>query len=243
MENETERLPILRIVHGDISNAQDTVAREITLTVILNNRINAKLLCSPSKIEYLAVGILCSQGLLKSKDEIKRMELDQKEGIIYIETTQERSLSPHVQQGTIIANHLKISPRQISSLMKEFISRSSTFKATGGVHSVALCKRDDIIIFSEDISRQNATDKALGECLIRNILPEECSIATTSRVSSELLFKIARQNIPIVISKAAPTNLSVRLADTAGITLIGFAREDRMNIYSHSWRVITARET
>ena len=249
MENEIERLPILRIARGDISSTQDAVAREITLTVVLNNRDKANLLCSPSKLEYLAVGFLCSQGILKSKDQVRKIEFDQKEGVIYIETvgatgsfsSAEKGLPPHVP-GPITANHLRISPRQISSLMKNFMSRSSTFKATGGVHSVALCKGDDILIFSEDIGRHNAIDKVLGERLLKNIPLEECSIATTSRISSGILLKIARQNIPVIISKSAPTDLGVRLADAAGITLIGFARGERMNVYSHSWRVITGRE-
>jgi len=249
MENEIARLPILRIAHGDISSTQDPVARETTLTVVLNNGDKTDLLCSPSKLEYLAVGFLCSQGLLKSKDEVRKIELDRKEGVIHIETSgttggfsnAESGVLPPAP-GTIMSNHLRISPRQVSSLMKNFVSRSSTFKATGGVHSVALCKGENILIFSEDIGRHNAIDKVLGERLLKNIPPEECSIATTSRIPSGMLLKIARQNIPIIISKSAPTDLGVRLAEAAGITLIGFARGERMNVYSHNWRVVTDRE-
>jgi FdhD protein len=112
------------------------------------------------------------------------------------------------------------------------------FKATGGVHSAALCEAKSILVFSEDIGRHNAIDKIFGECILKDIPTEGCLIITSGRVSSEILLKVARRNIPLLISKSAPTNLGVRLADDLGITLVGFARGRRMNIYTNGWRIM-----
>jgi FdhD protein len=122
---------------------------------------------------------------------------------------------------------------------EEFIERSELFKATGGVHGAALCDADNLLIFSEDIGRHNAVDKIFGECILKDISMDNRIIITSGRVSSEILLKVARASIPLLISKSATTNLAVKLANELGVTLIGFVRGERMNVYTHRWRIRT----
>ena len=82
-------------------------------------------------------------------------------------------------------------------------------------------------------------DKIFGESILRDISTEAGIIITSGRISSEILLKAAKRNIPIIISKSAPTDLAVRLAGDLGITLVGFVRGKRMNVYTNSWRVKT----
>ncbi|MFU8796917.1 MAG: formate dehydrogenase accessory sulfurtransferase FdhD, partial [Dehalococcoidia bacterium] len=114
---------------------------------------------------------------------------------------------------------------------------SEIFRTTGGVHSAALCDARDILLFSEDIGRHNAVDKIFGRCLLDDISTDDRIVVTSGRISSEILLKVARRNIPIIISKSAPTNLGLKLAGDLGVTLIGFVRGKRMNVYTHDWRV------
>jgi len=137
-----------------------------------------------------------------------------------------------------VESDIEISAHELFALIDEFVQRSKVFKATGGVHSAVLCDAKDILVFSEDIGRHNAIDKIFGECILKDIPTEGCLAITSGRVSSEILLKVTRRNIPLLISKSAPTNLGVRLADDLGITLIGFARGRRINIYTNEWRVI-----
>jgi FdhD protein len=256
-DNETETLPILKFTEKGSSRIEDVVAKESSLTIILNNQELATLLCSPANLRYLAVGFLVSEGLLKSKDEIKRIMVDDRRGMARVETERDEELAGNVLSKKIIASgggrgasahsaaaaqekvesQIKISAPEISALSNKFQRRCRIFRATGGVHSAALCDDKDVLVFSEDIGRHNALDKIFGECVLNDITTDDRIIITSGRVSSEILLKVARRNVPIIISKSAPTNLGVRLADALGVTLVGFARGKRMNVYTHDGRI------
>ena len=100
-----------------------------------------------------------------------------------------------------------------------------------------MCDTESILVFSEDIGRHNAIDKVFGQCLLEDIPTDGRIIITSGRISSEILLKVAKRNIPIIISKSAPTDLGVRLASDLGVTLVGFVRGKRMNVYTNGWRV------
>jgi len=89
------------------------------------------------------------------------------------------------------------------------------------------------------VGRHSAIDKVVGECILKGIKTNDRIMVTSGRISSEILVKAARSRTPVIISKSAPTDLAVRLATDFGITLVGFARGSRMNIYTNSWRVVT----
>jgi FdhD protein len=261
MSDEIEGLPALRITDGGKSESEEMIAREFPLTIIFNNQELVTLLCSPTNLNYLAVGFLASEGLITGKDEIKRIMLDSQRGVVRVETGEDKELAPNflfkrfITSGcgrgasfygaadaaslTKVESQTQISAQVIFALMKEFQHRSQVYRVTHGVHSAALCDTSRILIFSEDIARHNAIDKILGECILENIETEGQIIMTSGRVSSEILLKAAKRNIPIIISKAAPTNLAVKLAADLGVTLIGFVRGRRMNVYAGGWRVIT----
>ncbi|NVL92945.1 MAG: formate dehydrogenase accessory sulfurtransferase FdhD, partial [Desulfobacterales bacterium] len=119
----------------------------------------------------------------------------------------------------------------------QFQQYSKIYRITHGVHSAALCDAKNILVFADDIGRHNAIDKIFGQCLLEDIPTNDRIILTSGRISSEILLKVAKRNIPIIISKSAPTYLGVKLADDLGITLIGFVRGKKMNAYANDWRI------
>ena len=262
VEKETEKFPILRITELGSSQTEDSVVREFPLTLILNNQELVTLLCSPTDLKYLAIGFLASEGLLQSKDKIKKILVDDRTGVVRVETKTDVSSqllfkrlitsgcgrgasfsSMADAQGQLkkVESQVSISALKVFAMVKEFQQRSQIFRTTGGVHSAALCDTNGILTFNEDIGRHNAIDKIFGECMLRDIPTDDRIIITSGRISSEILLKIAKRNIPILISKSAPTNLGLKAANELGITLIGFVRGKRMNIYANEWRV-TAEE-
>jgi FdhD protein len=257
-DNEMETLTVLKFTEKGSSSIEDIVAKEFALTIILNNRELATLLCSPANLKYLAVGFLFSEGLLKSKDEIKRIMVDDRRGAVRVETERDEELAGDVLSKKIIASgggrsaflhsvaaaqgkvesQIEISAPEVSALMNKFQRRCRIYRATGGVHSAALCDNKNVLVFNEDIGRHNALDKIFGECVLNDMATNDRIIITSGRVSSEILLKVARRNIPIIISKSAPTNLGVRLAGALGVTLVGFVRGKRMNVYTHAERIV-----
>lgn len=253
------QIEMLRIEVGKQVAREDWVAREFPLTIILNNQELATLLSSPNNLKYLAVGFLYSEGLIETKEEIKGISLDEKSGVAKIETKENKDLEQRLFHKRVIAtgcgraiafynvadingtdridSNLQFSSEDIFHMMKEFQRTSEVYRATGGVHSAALCDTGGIIVFEEDIGRHNAIDKIFGKCLLEEIPTSDRIMFTSGRISSEILFKVAKRNVPVIVSKSAPTDMGVILAREFGLTLIGFARGRRMNVYAGEWRL------
>ena len=137
-----------------------------------------------------------------------------------------------------INSEIKIESATILSLMNDFRNMSKNFLLTGGVHSAAIADPENIIIFREDIGRHNAIDKIIGHVVLSNKSFNKKIIITSGRISSEILLKVLKCEIPVIVSKSAPTNRAIEICRETGITLIGFARGNRMNIYSGEQRII-----
>lgn len=234
----------------------DQVIREYLLTICLNNQEITTLLCTPENLEELSIGFLLSEGFLDSYTEVTNSNLDKNRGFIKIaakidgKTLEERlkvrrgraydfvkeaSIYPSLDSVSSknTGETIAIRPLNVISLMRDFTNKSILFNDTGGVHSCALCHKDKILVHRDDIGRHNALDKILGWGHIAGNDFSDKMILTTGRISSETLVKIARSGIPVIISKSAPTSLAVDLAKKWGITLVGFARRDKMNIYTN----------
>ncbi len=255
----TAKINLVCIREGRREQAKDMVARELLLTIILNDQELVTLLCSPTKLDSLAVGFLFSEGLIRAKEDIKKVVLDERRGIVRVKIKEPLDLATEtlfkrfitsrcgrgasfyqlddVQSLTKVESPLKVSANRILALAREFQQHSQVYKATGGVHSAALCSAEGILIFQEDIGRHNAVDKIFGESLLKNISTEDKMLFTSGRISSEILLKATKGRIPILASISAPTELAIRMANELKVTLIGFVRGRRMNIYAGEWRV------
>jgi FdhD protein len=258
MENTTEKVNILRLNEDGTSEIDDTVVRESPLTIVLNDQELVTMLCSPAEQKELVIGFLYSEGLIETREEIINMTLHEGTGVIRVETEAGNELdrdalfnrlitsgcgrgasfySATDVTGKKVESLLQISVGEILALTKEFQVRSETYRTTGGVHSAALCDTSSILVFSEDIGRHNAMDKVFGQCLLKGITTDDHLVITSGRISSEILLKVARRNIPVLISKSAPTSLGVKMAAELGVTLVGFVRGKRANVYTNTWRI------
>jgi len=260
MEDRVETVSIRRVTEDGASDIEDIVVREFPLTIVLNDQELVTLLCSPSNLKDLAVGFLFSEGFLQSRDEIKTVTVNSGTGVVRVQTEGGDELAREALfsrlitsgcgrgasfysatdvSGDRVESALTVSVRDVLALAREFQHRSETYRATGGVHSAALCDSISVLVFAEDIGRHNAMDKVFGECLLKGIPTDDRLVITSGRISSEILLKVSKRKVPILVSKSAPTSMGVKLANELGITLVGFVRGKRVNVYTNGWRVTT----
>lgn len=254
-------MEISRISGNRVDAVHDTVVKEIPVAIFMNDTHLVTVLCSPSNLDHLAVGLLFTEGLLTGRRDLKTVHASEKDRAVWVETKKGKDLPRAAASKGIIttgcgrgfslvgaaveADELKVKSKLVVSsgavprLMKEFQRMSRIYRLTGGVHSAALCTAEGILAFDEDIGRHNALDKVIGECLMKGIRTRDRILITSGRISSEVLVKAARSGAPIVISKSAPTEASIGLAAELGMTIVGFARGTRMNVYSNVWRILT----
>ena len=258
MEREAETFPVLRFTRDGRDSTEDAVAREFPLTIILNDQELVTLLCSPMDLKHLAVGFLLSEGLIDGKDEIDGVTVDDLRGVVRVVTSEDKGLTNEFLFKRMITSGCgrgasfysaadaqslakvdadgSVSVTEVFELVKQFQHHSRLYLATHGVHSGALCDAD-ILVFAEDIGRHNAIDKVFGRCLLEDLPTAGRVVVTSGRVSSEILLKVAKRNIPIIISISAPTNVAVELADNLGVTLVCSVRGGGAKVYTHTRRI------
>jgi FdhD protein len=122
--------------------------------------------------------------------------------------------------------------------MHEFLRATALYRRAGGVHGAVLAQGERLLCAAEDVGRHNALDKIAGMCLRQGQPTQDCVLLTTGRVSSEMVNKVARMGVPIVISRTSPTSLSIQLAQAWSITLIGYTRRRSFRVYAGAGRVV-----
>lgn len=251
--NVTRTVNVIRGNEDTFYQMSDKVIKEFPLNIAINGQELITLVCSPMHLDELVAGYLSSEGLIKDKNDIHSIKFSGKSVSLTLDqsTTPISNNSPKIvtsSSGKVSGNidiksihfdeNTKVAYSSIYEIADVLSRSSELFKDTGGVHSALLSNFSmDFTLFREDIGRHNAVDKIVGFMVLNSISPEHKILVTSGRVSSEILLKTARCGIPILVSRSAPTDLSINLANRLGITLIGFVRGRRMNIYTHERRI------
>jgi FdhD protein len=245
-----ERYEFKKWEHHD---AETIVEAPVSLTV--NGKVWLTFMCTPVNLEALSVGFLYNEGIIESMSEVVDARVcEHGDNVdVWLSHDVEQPASwrrtsgcaggmtavdllakPNVSFGR---DRLEVQPEAIGSLIEQLFESQSLYRETGGVHTSALSDGEKVLLSADDIGRHNTLDKIAGLCLMNNIWPETRILITTGRISSEMLQKAARLQAPILISRTSPSSLSIEMAERYGITLIGYARKHRFNVYSNAQRV------
>ncbi|MTI84904.1 MAG: formate dehydrogenase accessory sulfurtransferase FdhD [Firmicutes bacterium] len=255
---QVEKINLIKMDDSQHYGTEDIVIKEAAYTLFVNNEEVVTQLCSPSNIEELATGFLCAEGFLSRRDDLLGLTVNHQDGLIWAETSSprptgflQRSITSCCGRGRAsfyfrndtdnigpVQGEIKVSAEQLRSLGHKMEASGELFRTTGGTHGAALCLPGNIICFFEDVGRHNAVDKIFGYCLLNDIARHDKLLVFTGRVSSEILLKVARMNIPLLASRSAPTHLALQLARELKVTVVGFMRKGRMNIYTYPERVV-----
>ncbi|WP_422723686.1 formate dehydrogenase accessory sulfurtransferase FdhD [Jeotgalibacillus soli] len=257
---------ILRYHNGNAEYIEDVVATEHPVTIKINGEEFVTMVCTPEYIEDMAIGYLASEGILRRYEDIEDLWIEDKQDFVHVKTSK---LNPFYQglqnkryitsccgasrQGFVFASdamtakkmterRISVTPEDCFRLMKEMQEGASTFKETGGVHNAALCDLDGIVLSRMDIGRHNALDKIYGYCLKNKISLRDKILVFSGRISSEILLKVAKIGCEIVLSKSAPTERALQLAEELEITTVGFIRNQSLNVYTCPDRIKMQQE-
>jgi FdhD protein len=236
------------------------VIAEISLKVNVNGAELVSVLCLNQYQEELALGFLYNEGVINSYSDIENIYFNDKllaviinlkDGVIIDRQESLRSLTsgcgkcytyinPLKQsQYKPVENNTTYSINTILNLMNDFVTRSDIYIDVGGVHSV-LMHTTDYEILIEDIGRHNCFDKITGLMLKENKLDlfGKSVVFVSGRISSEIMAKIIRMGVPVLVSKSTPTTAAVKLAQLHNVTLLGYVRKDGGYIYSCPERLV-----
>ncbi len=228
------------------------IACERPLTVYLNWRPIVTLMTLGARAESLALGYLKNQGFISDLKQLESVIVDwdvNSAAIITSESTadleeklSEKTVTTGCGQGTVYGGFMdglddivlpqpQLKQSMIYSLLKNISTYNETYKNAGAVHGCGLCQDDQIVDFVEDVGRHNAVDTLAGEMWLKQDTGNNKLFYTTGRLTSEMVIKVAKMGIPIVLSRSGATQMGLELAQKLGITMIARAKGKHFLIY------------
>jgi FdhD protein len=262
-DKRTEKRAVLRLTadgNGTLTERTEAeLACEVSLAVHLNGEPLLSILCLDEHLEELATGFLFTEGIIDSHAEIVSLEMNELlytidirlrkkldmptldalrsmtsgcgRGITYIQPEKDEKLE-------ILPDGHRMSASSIWQGMKEFSRKSELYLRIGGVHS-AFLRHPDFSFFSEDIGRHNCVDKIAGMMLRRDLTASagQAVLFISGRISSEIMTKLIRLRVPVIVSRSAPTAAAVRFAEGYNLTLLGYVRRGKAMLYAGADRI------
>ncbi|MEQ9328976.1 MAG: formate dehydrogenase accessory sulfurtransferase FdhD [Rhodospirillales bacterium] len=238
---------------------ETSVTVERPLTLFLNGQEIVTMMTICDYPEYLAVGYLLNQNMLRTDDRITGIDHDDDLEVIVVRTERatdyEEKLKKKIQtsgcaQGTVFGDLMErfdeialqkdavLRTSDLYSLVKKINTAPSLYLEAGAIHGCVLCEGDRPLVYMEDVGRHNAVDKIAGYMMLEGLGPESKVFYTTGRLTSEMVIKCVQMQIPILVSRSGFTAWGVELAREAGLTLIGRARGRRFVALSGEDRII-----
>jgi FdhD protein len=234
------------------------VTVERALTIFLNNQEIVTAMTINDYPDYLALGYLLNQNMLRPDDEVTGVDYDEELSVVVVRTQRatnyEKKLKKKVQtsgcaQGTVFGDLMDVIENArlpdaelrtswLYSLTNKINTTPSLYLEAGAIHGCVLARQDQPLVYMEDVGRHNAVDKIAG-WMFRHRMPADDKIFyTTGRLTSEMVIKCVRMGIPILISRSGFTAWGVELARKANLTLIGRARGKRFVALAGESRIV-----
>jgi len=235
------------------------VVMERPLTLFLNGREIVTMMTIGDHPDYLAVGYLLNQNMLRADDRITGIDYDEELETVIVRTDREtdfedklkkKTLTSGCAQGTVFGDlmekfdEVRLDPNAVLrtswlyALTRKINTVPSLYLAAGAIHGCVLCEEDRPLVYMEDVGRHNAIDKIAGYMYRHHISPAGKIFYTTGRLTSEMVIKTVQMGIPILISRSGFTAWGVDLARQAGLTLIGRAKGKRFVALAGSERIV-----
>lgn len=235
------------------------VPTERPLTLYLNKREIVTMMTIGDYPEYLALGYLLNQNMLKAGDPVDGIDYDPDIETVVVRTPtatdfetklRKKTLTSGCAQGTAFGDVMEtfdasrlpadaeIRTSWLYTLSRKINAVPSLYLEAGAIHGCVLCERDRPLVYMEDVGRHNAVDKVAGWMAMNRVTGGDKIFYTTGRLTSEMVIKTVQMGIPILVSRSGCTAWGVDLAERAGLTMIGRAKGKRFLVLSGKGRVV-----
>jgi FdhD protein len=246
----------ISISSGTPGEVDGHVVEEALVCISVNGQELATFMCSPFKLEQLALGFLYNEQLISGREEVRSIHVSKSESCVDI-WLHDSSFTPPTRAivtagcgGGItfddlsekhepLFSSLRAGTGQLAQLMRRMHLGAERYQQARGIHTAVLAKDNQLLLQVEDIGRHNCLDRLAGEALMASVDTTDGILMSSGRISSEMINKARRLQTPIVCSRTSPTALSVALAERWNISLVAYLRQNRMRIYSHPERILT----
>ncbi|MBE0412388.1 formate dehydrogenase accessory sulfurtransferase FdhD [Yoonia sp.] len=252
---------LTRAVTGTDQNGQPIhlrVVEERPLTIYLNAQEIVTAMTIGDYPEYLALGFLRNQGMLRKDEVIKGVDYDEELDVVVVrtngQTTYEDKLKKKTRTsgcavGTVFGDMMDglegiaLPPTQVKTsdlyaLAAKINRTPSLYLEAGAIHGTILCQGDHPLVYMEDVGRHNAVDKIAGWMLSEGVSPDDKILYTTGRLTSEMVIKTAMMGLPVLASRSGFTAWGVEIANQIGLTLIGRMKGQRFVCLAGESRLI-----
>lgn len=248
---------------GESQRLEDHIATEVPLALTYNKRSHVVMMVSPADLEDFATGFSLTEGIIAATTDISAIQLIPREvGIEAAMTVNEacfarldeqrrnlvgrtgcglcgaESLEQAVRYPAVVSSEVRINHDAIQNALQSLQDKQPLQAITGAVHAAAWCDLDGrILALREDVGRHNALDKMIGHLAIDGFDPRSGFVLVSSRASYEMVYKAAAVGIELLVAVSAATTLAVDFAHRSGLTLVGFGRPGRHNVYTFGQRI------
>jgi len=210
------------------------IAAEDTISLFVNDVKVVSLMATPDMLHELAVGYLICEGMIYNPRDIVDVRLD-KDLEVYVKIR--GNLPVKRESNVLVKSDVKFTVDCIRNSLQHL--GSEVYEKSRGTHSASLIDQDgNLVKKAIDVGRHNTIDKVVGSAIIDGIDLHNFFLLSTARQSAGMVLKAARAGIPVVVSKAAPISSGIEFANKAGVTLVCFASDDNLSIYSHPDRIL-----
>lgn len=236
-------------VDGKPVKVKERVVKDSEVHIIINGMFSRRFYVTPSNLREFTIGYLLGEGLIDTISDIKLLDINEKTINVKINLKDETMARESVigsdslggwrykvESVKTVDSRFSITSDELFRAFDRLVEGARLWRMTGGAHVAALVG-EDMFILAEDVSRHVAVDKIIGAGALDMVDFTETFIVYSGRMPADMLIKVARVGIPIIASNAAPTYSGYKVAVDAGLTMIGFVRDRRFNIYTHPERI------
>ncbi len=244
-----EEIDAINYKNGKATEGKEKVVKDETITLTINGDISRSLSAIEDSLEEFAVGYLFNENMVNSMDAIRQIKVDGTQINAEIDDTLLRTNETvlwsesaggwrsKIKTVNPVESDFQVKASELISRIEELKDNAEIWQATGGTHVAGIVYKNQFIV-KEDVSRHVAVDKVIGYGLMHNFDLSQSYVIYSGRMPADMVIKMTRAGVPILASNAAPANSGYNIAKKGNITLVGFLRGQRCNIYNNQNRVI-----